>query len=83
MAIVYHHYQQQDVDKLEKFNKAFQWFRDHYNDLHTKYKGEYVAVYDSKIIDHDIDYERLIMIRLKPKFSGDTIRLFFIGKIYE
>ena len=81
MAIVYHH-QQEDIDKLEKFNKNFQWFRDHYDDLHTKYKGEYIAINDSKIIDHDIDYERLIINRLKPRFTGETIRVFFIGKIY-
>jgi len=81
LAIVYHH-QQEDIDKLERFNKNFQWFRDHYNDLHTKYKGEYIAINDSKIIDHDIDYERLIINRLKPRFTGETIRVFFIGKIY-
>ena len=83
MAIVYYHHQQQeDIDKLEKFNKNFQWFRDHYNDLYTKYKGEYIAFNDSKVIDHDVDYERLIINRLKPTFAGDTIRVFFIGKIY-
>ena len=37
---------------------------------------------DSKIIDHDVDYERLIINRLKPKFAVGTIREFFIGKIY-
>ncbi|MFL6364310.1 MAG: DUF5678 domain-containing protein [Nitrososphaeraceae archaeon] len=82
MAIVYYHQQQEDIYKLEKFNKNFQWFRDHYNDLHTKYKGEYVAINDSKVIDHDIDYERLIINKLKQRFAGDTIRVFFIGKIY-
>lgn len=84
MAIVYYHHQQQeDIDKLEKFNKNFQWFRDHYNDLYTKYKGGYVAINDSKVIDYDIDYEQLIINRLKQRFAGDTIRVFFIGKIYE
>ena len=84
MAIVYYHDQQQeDIDKLEKFNKNFQWFRDHYNDLYTKYKGEYVAINDSKVIDYDVDYERLIINRLKQRFAEDTMRMFFIGKIYE
>ena len=82
MAIVYHHQQQEDIDKLEKFNKNFQWFRDHYYELHTKHKGEYVVINDSKIIDHDVDYERLIINRLKPRFAVGTIREFFIGKIY-
>ena len=82
MAIVYHHQQQEDIDKLEKFNKNFQWFRDHYFELHTKYKGEYVVINDSKVIDHDVDYERLIINRLKPRFTVGTIREFFIGKIY-
>jgi hypothetical protein len=76
LAIVYHHQQQEDIDKLEKFNKNFQWFRD-------QYKGEYVAINDSKVIDHDVDYERLITNRLKHRFAGDTTRVFFIGKIYE
>jgi hypothetical protein len=84
LAIVYYHHQQQeDIDKLEKFNKNFQWFRDQYNDLHTEYKGEYIAINDSKVIDHDVDYEQLIINRLKPRFAGDTIRVFFIGKIYR
>lgn len=81
MAIAYHQ-QQEDIDKLEKFNKNFQWFRNYYNDLRTKYKGEYVAINDYKVIDHDVDYERLITNRLKQRFAGDTIRVFFIGKIY-
>ena len=83
MAIVYHPQQQEDADKLEKFNRNFQWFRDNYKDLYKKYKGEYVAINDSKVIDHDVDYERLIINRLKQRFAGDTIRVFFIGKIYE
>jgi len=83
LALVYHHQQQENIDKLEKFNKNFQWFRDHYNDLYTKYKGEYVAINDSKVIDHDVDYERLIINSLKQRFAGDTIRVSFIGKIYE
>ena len=86
MAIVYyHHHQQQQeaIDKLEKFNENFKWFTDNYNDLYTKYKGEYIAINDSKVIDHDVDYERLITNRLKQRFRGDTIRVFFIGKIYE
>jgi hypothetical protein len=48
-----------------------------------KYKGEYVAINDSKVIDHGLDYERLIVNRLKQRFAGDTIRVSFIGKIYE
>ena len=83
MAIVYHHQQQEDIDKLEKFNKNFEWFRDHYNDLYIKYKGEYVVINDSKVIDHDVDYERLIINRLKQRFAADTIRVYFIGKIYK
>jgi hypothetical protein len=86
LALVYHrHHQQQEenitVDKLEKFNKNFQWFRDHYKDLYTKYKGEYVAINDCKVIDHDINYERLITNRLKQRY-GD-LNTFFIDKIYE
>ena len=84
MALVYYrHQQQEDIDKLQKFNKNFQWFREHYNDLYAKYKGEYVAINDSKVIDYDVDYERLIINRLKQRFAGDTMSVFFIGKIYE
>jgi C-terminal processing protease CtpA/Prc len=81
LAIVYHQ-QQEDIDKLDKFNKNFQWFSDHYNELHTKYKGEYIAINDSEVIDHDLDYEQLITSRLKQRFAEDTIRVFFIAKIY-
>jgi hypothetical protein len=84
LAIVYYHHQhQEDIDKLEKFNENFQWFRDHYNDLYAKYKGEYVAINDSKVIDYDVNYEQLIINRLKQRFAGDTLRSLFIGKIYE
>jgi C-terminal processing protease CtpA/Prc len=83
LALVYHRHRQQqeeDIDKLKKFNKNFQWFRDHYNDLYAKYKGQYVAINDSKVIDHDTDYEQLITNRLKQRF-GD-LSTFFIDKIY-
>jgi uncharacterized protein DUF5678 len=83
LALVYHHQQQEDIDKLKKFTRNSQWFRDHYNDLYAKYKGEYVAINDSKVIDHDVDYERLITNRLRQRFTSDIISVFFIDKIYE
>ena len=83
MALVYHrhHQQQENIDKLEEFNKNFRWFRDHYNDLYAKYNGEYIAIKDSKVMDHDVNYERLITNKLKQRFGN--LNTFFIQKIYK
>jgi Family of unknown function (DUF5678) len=73
-------YDEKDIEKLNKFNKNLRWFRDHYDELKTKYKGEYVAINDSDVMGHDTNAEQLIN-RLKDTF-GD-LSAFVIEKVHE
>lgn len=59
-----------EIEKLRHFNKDLAWFQDNYNKLKVKFKGEYVAVKDCKVIDHDKN-PHVLLVRLKER-SLDT-----------
>ena len=55
--------------ELEEFDESLVWFQDKYEkEIKKKYKGEYVAIKDKRIIDHDHDASKL-MERLKVKYK--------------
>jgi len=55
-----------ELRKLRRFDRDLAWFQSHYDDLKKKYKGEYVAVKDRMVIDHDENLTALFD-RLKEK----------------
>lgn len=59
---------QKELEELKKFNNDLRWFQDNYEDLKRQFRGEYVAVEDAQIIDHDKDYH-LLLKRLKKTHS--------------
>ncbi len=48
------------LDKLERLADNFKWIHTQYDDLKKKYDNQYVAIKDRKIIDKDIDHDRLV-----------------------
>jgi hypothetical protein len=47
-------------DQFKRFDKNVEWFQSHYEELKKRYKNEYVAVDNEKVLGHDSDLERLI-----------------------
>ena len=47
-------------DQFKRFDKNVEWFQSHYEELKRRYRNEYVAVDNEKVLGHDSDLERLI-----------------------
>jgi len=45
---------------LEKFEVNGAWLNEHYNEIYKKYRSEFIAVKDRKIIAHSPDFEVLL-----------------------
>jgi len=60
------------IESMEASRRDRLWFYEHLDELRKEYRGEWVAVKDSKIIDADRNHDRL-MKRLmeKPGGAGD------------
>ncbi|MGC1932274.1 MAG: DUF5678 domain-containing protein [Candidatus Nitrosopolaris sp.] len=75
---------QNELEKLQQFEKNSEWFQNHYEELRDKYKDQYVAINlgikNVNPLDHDRDYERLIN-RLRENY-GD-LGAFVIELVYE
>ena len=49
-----------DLDKLERLADNFELVHKQYDNLKEKYDNQYVAIKDRRIIDKDIDHDRLV-----------------------
>jgi Family of unknown function (DUF5678) len=66
-----------DLDKLEKLADNFEWIHKQYDNLKEKYENQYVAIKDGRIVDKDIDHDRLVE-RLDIKNYDDSIAIEYI-----
>lgn len=48
-----------DLELLKRFKKNAEWFDHNYQTL-QRYDGQFIAVYEEKIIDSDNDYRKLV-----------------------
>lgn len=64
----------QEREECEKIHVETEAFWQMYSELQQHYLGEYVAVYQQQVVDHDHDVLRLEQ-RVVERF-GDTIILF-------
>ncbi|MCS4541660.1 MAG: DUF5678 domain-containing protein [Euryarchaeota archaeon] len=55
------------VETLSKYQGNATWISQHYSDLKKKYKDEWVAVSNARVIDHDKDLSSLVD-RLEKKY---------------
>lgn len=58
----------QELRKLRRFDEDVEWFQKNYAQLKRRYRGEYVAVKNQEIVDHDKDAKTLLK-RLRKKFG--------------
>jgi hypothetical protein len=63
---------------FEEHDKNWSWFEKHYNELVEKFDGEFVAVYEQKVVDHGKELNAL-MKRIKSKYSADRIFVDFVS----
>ena len=45
---------------LEKFESNGMWLNEHYDEIYRKYRNEFVAVKDRRIIAHNSNFEDLL-----------------------
>jgi len=45
---------------LEKFESNSIWLNEHYDEIYRRYRNEFVAVKDRRIIAHNSDFEALL-----------------------
>jgi hypothetical protein len=63
---------------FDEHDKNWSWFRKHYQELVKKFDGEFVAVYEQKIIDHDKELS-VLMKRIKAKYPEEQIFVDFVS----
>jgi len=52
---------------LSKYEENSRWIRERYDELKKRFVGEWVAVLEGKIVDHDKDLKSLVK-RLRGKY---------------
>ena len=63
---------------FEDHDKNWSWFEDHYEELVEKFDGEFVAVHEQRVVDHDRDVSAL-MKRIEAKYSADRVFVDFVS----
>ena len=66
-----------DLDKLERLADNFEWIHKQYDRLKEKYDNQYVAIKDRKIVDNDIDHDKLVK-RLNIANYNESIAIEYI-----
>ena len=70
---------------LSRYGENAGWIREHYEELRGRFRDEWVAVMDCRVVDHDRDLRRLVD-RLRERYpeSYSQIAIEFIaGKEIE
>jgi hypothetical protein len=66
-----------DLEKLQKLKENLDWFDSNYKIFKKDYKNQFVAVKDKRLLDNDINLDRLVK-RLKLKDYNDSIAIDFV-----
>ena len=66
-----------DREKLQKLKENLDWFDSNYKSFRKDYKNQFVAVKDKRLLDNDINLDRLVK-RLKLKDYNDSIAIDFV-----
>lgn len=63
---------------FEDHDRNWSWFEDHYEELVKKFDGEFVAIHEQRVVDHDGDVSAL-MKRIEAKYSADRVFVDFVS----
>jgi len=57
----------------------WEWFKKNYSRFVSRFNGEYVAVFERRVVGHDADLGRLVK-RVRGKFPFDRVLVEFVSK---
>jgi hypothetical protein len=63
---------------FDEHDKNWSWFEEHYNELVKKFDGEFVAIHDQRVVDHDKELS-VLMKRIKSKHPADRVFVDFVS----
>ncbi|MGQ9782342.1 MAG: DUF5678 domain-containing protein [Nitrososphaeria archaeon] len=63
---------------FDEHDKNWSWFEKHYDELVKKFGGEFVAVHEKRVIDHDKELSAL-MKRIESKYPADCVFVDFVS----
>jgi len=64
---------------FDEYDKNWSWFMKHYEELVEKFDGEFVAIYQQKVVDHDKNL-RSLMKRIRKKYPLSRVLVEFVSK---
>jgi hypothetical protein len=64
---------------IDEQDKNWSWFMEHYEELVERFDGEFVAVYQQRVVDHDKDICSL-MKRIRKKYPLSRVLVEFVSK---
>ena len=63
---------------FDEHDKNWSWFEEHYEELVKKFDGEFVAIYEQKVVDHDREL-RVLIKRVEAKYPADHVFVDFVS----
>ncbi|MCC5999110.1 MAG: DUF5678 domain-containing protein [Thermofilum sp.] len=64
---------------FDENEKNWSWFMKHYEELVEKFDGEFVAIYQQRVVDHDKNL-RSLMKRIRKKYPLSRVLVEFVSK---
>ncbi|MBC7090775.1 MAG: hypothetical protein H5T50_02530 [Nitrososphaeria archaeon] len=64
---------------FEEHDRNWSWFKEHYDELVEKFDGEFVAVCEQKVIDHDREIN-VLMKRVREKYPKKHVLVEFVSR---
>jgi hypothetical protein len=64
---------------FDENEKNWSWFMEHYEELVEKFDGEFVAIYQQRVVDHDKNL-RSLMKRIRKKYPLSRVLVEFVSK---
>jgi len=66
------------VALFEEYERNWSWFRENYEKLVKEFDGEFVAICEQKVVDHDKELSDL-MKRIREKYPGENVFIDFVS----
>uniref|UniRef100_A0A7C1GPW7 DUF5678 domain-containing protein n=1 Tax=Thermofilum adornatum TaxID=1365176 RepID=A0A7C1GPW7_9CREN len=64
---------------FDEQDKNWSWFMEHYEELAERFDGEFVAIYQQRVVDHDKNL-RSLMKRIRKKYPLSRVLVEFVSK---
>ena len=63
---------------FDEHDKNWSWFEEHYDKLVEKFDGEFVAVHEQRVVDHDRELS-VLMKRIEARYPADRVFVDFVS----